>query len=54
MADAAMAQESTSGPATAAPAPMAIAVKNLNFDYGILGGHKPILKGISFELPRGV
>ena len=35
-------------------APMAIVVKNLNFDYGILGGHKPVLKGITFSLPRGL
>lgn len=60
MADAAMEHETSAGAggagvavAAAAPQPMAVAVKDLNFDYGILGGHKPILKGISFELPRG-
>lgn len=30
-----------------------VEVKHLNFDYGILGGHKPVLKDVSFSLPRG-
>jgi hypothetical protein len=41
--------------ADSSPSPSsAIKVSKLNFDYGSAGGYKPILKDVSFELPKGV
>lgn len=31
----------------------AVEVKSLNFDYGATSGYKPVLKDVSFALPRG-
>jgi hypothetical protein len=41
------------GAAPAAPTAV-VQVKNLTFDYGSASGYKPVLTGITLELPKGV